>query len=269
MPFFFMLSGFLQRYNNKEYGIITKTKSLLIPYFFVGIIYSYFYRSPNEFIFSPFHAGYWFLLSLFSIWLIFKSMKYFIDRFAIHNIYLKVIIFLIPFLIHKLLINCIPSSLDNILSLGFTMSFYRFYILGYFIPSLLDYDKLKSFFNIFISSLILILAIFMYILNVKISPTILQVLICFSLFIIIKEIYVFNFIRTISKEIAYWGRKTLNIYLFHYFIISLFHYDINFLPNLIQVIINIVVSIFIIYITILIQKPIEDNKKLSFIFLGK
>jgi fucose 4-O-acetylase-like acetyltransferase len=55
----------------------------------------------------------------------------------------------------------------------------------------------------------------------------------------IKEIYVFNFIRTISKEIAYWGRKTLNIYLFHYFIISLFHYDINFLPNLIQVIINI------------------------------
>lgn len=67
MPFFFMLSGYLacrtKAFDSRFY--LKKIRSLLLPFFFVGISFTVLDGQYQSFFCNCFHNGYWFLLSLF------------------------------------------------------------------------------------------------------------------------------------------------------------------------------------------------------------
>ena len=69
----------------------------------------------------------------------------------------------LPFVIHKLLINYIPTEVDEALSLNFTFTYYRFFVIGYFLG--LYYHKLKSPYTLGLSVVLTIAMIWLILIN--------------------------------------------------------------------------------------------------------
>lgn len=83
MPFFFMLSGILAwKAVERDFftNIRKKAISLLLPFITCGLAFSLAFDKVEEFLFSDFHAGYWYLLSLFTCWTIFIPLQKLINR---------------------------------------------------------------------------------------------------------------------------------------------------------------------------------------------
>ena len=104
MPFFFMLSGYLA-WRVKRFDVSffnKKARTLLLPCFMVGLMFTLINREYDAFIFSEFHDGYWFLWSLFCIWCLFALVKWFISLCRIKNVLIEIGILLLPFFMIKL-----------------------------------------------------------------------------------------------------------------------------------------------------------------------
>lgn len=275
IPFFFMLSGYLadKTIHLNNLFLLKKIRSLLLPFFSAGLTYALSFDKIPQLLHNPFHAGYWFLLSLFSIWLIFFCVYFIIRYLKIKNIIIEIILLFIPFFTYHFFEAYLPISLIQTLSLGFTFAFYRFFILGYILGK---YKYIQDFiFTKFVSCISIILLFTIFILSTNgnittnIPPTITQTILCISTLAWLKTIYPNpkNKARILLEK---WGKYSLNIYIFHYFLIHCFILTEiqNFSPG-IQTIINIGISILIINITLILQKPFEINPYLSFFFLGK
>ena len=103
MPFFFMLSGYLA-WRVKRFDFSKKKKkarTLLLPYIVVGLLFTLVNGEYDAFVFNEFHNGYWFLWSLFCIWCLFASVKWFISLCRIKNILIEIGILLLPFFLIK------------------------------------------------------------------------------------------------------------------------------------------------------------------------
>ena len=104
MPFFFMLSGYLA-WRVKRFDVSffnKKARTLLLPCFMVGLMFTLINREYDAFIFSEFHDGYWFLWSLFCIWCLFALVKWLISLCRIKNVLIEIGILLLPFFMIKL-----------------------------------------------------------------------------------------------------------------------------------------------------------------------
>ena len=83
-----MLSGYLA-WRVKRFDVSffkKKARTLLLPCFMVGLMFTLINREYDAFIFSEFHNGYWFLWSLFCIWCLFALVKWFISLCRIPQI---------------------------------------------------------------------------------------------------------------------------------------------------------------------------------------
>lgn len=233
MPFFFMLSGILVCKTKITKNVIKKRAfSLLIPFFMVGGLHSVLNHRFDEFIYGEFHAGYWFLLSLFFCWLLFIPLYYICKKKHV-NKFIECFILLTPFAIYKFFGSILPNNITGILSMGFTFAFYRFFVLGYYLGRFFVNNKKNT--NSKIEALSIFVFYVMSILILReeslinyIPITILQVILCLSLFYTLFTYERFSF-SYVNKHIQYIGRNSLSIYIFHYFII--YHWDVSTLFN--------------------------------------
>lgn len=189
MPFFFLLSGyFAQRTRVNVDFFKKKTISLLFPFVFGGSLFALLNGQMQAYIYSDFHAGYWFLWSLWHCWLLFALMLKIIEWLKIKYGILQIGVLLLPFLISKLFNDSTPYGL----SFSFTFAFYRFFILGYMIGK---YKWMESWLSKeLVQAICLILFVLFYCMVdsafVKALPmTVVQVLLCLAFFSLLKYIY--------------------------------------------------------------------------------
>ncbi|WP_278599952.1 acyltransferase family protein [Clostridium tertium] len=261
MPLFIFISGYLSKnfYRMKRKAI----RNLLIPYIIFNMIwYTAVYIGTRRAMFSVLYPGWtlWYLLSLF-FWRI--TLKYLI-KFK-H-------ILLLSF-IAGVLVGLIPS-IGSILSISRTIVFLPFFLLGYYTTEE-HLEKIKSFKSEYaITGILVFLLVAIYIVkndlfNYKFlynsysynalevslfEGTIFRIFLYFGA--IIFSICVINLVPRKEQFFSKIGKATMNIYVFHIYLVMLVYFfipkwNIGLLQNIL-----ILISPFII-IFILSRKKIN------------
>lgn len=229
MPLFIFISGYLSKnfYKMKRKSI----KNLLIPYVIFNMIwYLAVYIGTKKNMFSVIYPGWtlWYLLSLF-FWRF--SLKY-----LLKIRYILGISFIIG-----ILVGLIPS-IGSVLSISRTIVFLPFFLLGYYAKEE-HLNKIKTFNNklsIIILMLFLLFAVFIvenkfvdykflynsYSYNALglslIKGTIFRVLLYISA--IVFSICVISLVPNKEKFFSRIGKATMNIYIFHIYLVVLVYF---------------------------------------------
>jgi len=284
MPFFFMLSGFLAiKTLNKPLLQELKKKfiTLFIPFVTCGFTLSWICGKADRYIFDTFHGGYWFLLSLFTCWIIFLPIIKILTHYKC-NLVLEIIILILPFFIGNLIMRFMTEEYISITSFSFTFAFYRFFIIGYFIGKFFFSTNLNQKFKKFypyknylsaLSTITFIGTSLCIVANKnfisQIPLTVFQTVLCISLFFMIYFSYN-NITPFIVNKLTYIGKNSLSIYLFHYLFVYQFPLsDPKDIPLGFQTIIALGLTSIVITATLIIASPFKSNPFLSYIFLGK
>lgn len=251
MPLFIFVSGYLSKnfYRMKRKAI----RNLLIPYIIFNMIwYTAVYIGTQKAMFSVLYPGWtlWYLLSLF-FWRM--TLKYLI-KFK-H-------ILLVSFIV-GVLVGLIPN-IGSTLSISRTIVFLPFFLLGYYATDE-HLDKIKSLKREFsITGILVFLLVAFYIVNNNLfdykflynsysydalgvsllEGTIFRIFLYFGA--IIFSICVISLVPSKEKFYSRIGKATMNIYVFHIYLVMLVYFfipkwNISLLKNIL-----ILVSPFII-----------------------
>ena len=275
MPFFFILSGYLA-WRVPHFDILfflKKARTLLLPLLTVGMLFTLLNDNYAAYVFNEFHNGYWFLWSLFCIWCLFAMAKSLVIYCHIRNVWIEVLVLLLPFFVIRMGQNWLPPIIQSSLSISFTGAFYRFFVLGYIIGKYSKINNWLQMWRINVSgtlSFIFLFAIsFLVDLEHIIPFTITQSILCLSFLCLLRTVYS-CLSHSVSQRVEKYGRRSLDVYVFHYFVLLPLNLSIvKQLNALVQSFIAIVVAIIVVEVTLLISSPIEKNKYLCLIFLGK
>ena len=285
MPFFFLLSGFLAIHSLKQSllsNIRKKIISLILPFISCGLFYHLTMSNVSAFVSNVHHGGYWFLLSLFTCWILFLSVMKLLSFVSMHKFFIEIVALLSPFFLGNLLMKYLSEEMLNLTTFPFTFSYYRFFILGYFMGRVyqdkffLEKLKLAQMRAIFTAcSIVLFMLASLLILTQKvfitaIPTTVWQVVFCVTLFFILYKSD--SFIRPyLSKLLCYFGRNSLAIYVFHSFFVYEFGFSsiVNLLPHSFQFLFAVVITIIVLVGTLAVAEFFKNNKYLSLLFLGQ
>ncbi|WP_291653745.1 acyltransferase family protein [Clostridium sp.] len=231
MPLFIFISGYLSKnfYRMKRKAI----RNLLIPYIIFNMIwYTAVYIGTKRAMFSVLYPGWtlWYLLSLF-FWRM--TLKYLIKFKHI----------LLASFIAGVLVGLIPS-IGSILSISRTIVFLPFFLLGYYATEE-HLDKIKSLKREFsITGIVVFLLVAIYIVKNNLldykflynsySYNSLGVSlfegIIFRIFLyfgaIIFSICVINLVPSKEQFYSRTGKATMNIYVFHIYLVMLVYFFI-------------------------------------------
>lgn len=252
LPLFFYISGLNAYKANIQWNVHTlltstykKAFALIIPAFFFGIIYTYVLLDKNIYDFLAHNAkhGYWFTIALFEIFLIVyttnaclfnNDSKIYKRRMTIALIAISGFLFLIkiPIKMHPTL-----NNIGNVLTLHHSFNYFQYFAFGYICAMYKEqFNKILRN-RLFSVAIIIFFAALFYIKRFHTSTLISgsmdvwRVLDIFLEMIIgyLGTLAVFNIFRTnhklftaekkIGKAIQTIGKRTLDIYLLHYFLI--------------------------------------------------
>lgn len=286
MPFFFMLSGFMAlKALEKSFlgNFRNKTRTLLFPFVFCGTAYAWTFGKFTDYIFKEDHAGYWFLISLWTCWMVFLPIIYILKRFRMGRVlYVRLFVLLIPFFIGNLIMKNIPDIFTQTLTLSKTFSDYRFFVMGYVLGEIYFNNK-KNVIG-FIGGGILpicigIMELIFFVFSIALIAehdwvshflmTIQQILLSFSLFVLLYSMSpIIN--ENIRRVLSHIGKNSLGLYIFHFFFVYQFPLtNMGEMSGGFQFLIALVLSLLVIGATLFITPVFNANKILSFLFLGK
>lgn len=251
MPLFFFISGFVgykfAEWNSQWYkeSLIKKLRVQLIPTFFFGLIYTYCYFGSDfqTFILNPAKLGYWFTLVLLEMFLAYYTVNYIVFHIKSANqnrIWITSLCCLaILFYILKLPFKQIPTLrlIGDVTSLHYTFEFFQFFVFG--ILASKYRDKFNHYLdNGYISAGLLLIFSILFYCKFKFIDTYVTggINIWLILSTLIGDIcgyagliVVYATFRkyegslksdtTWGKICQYVGRRTLDIYVLHYFFI--------------------------------------------------
>lgn len=233
MPLFMFLSGLCcRKKNNLLYNIIKKMKRLLVPFVLFGLLRCFFINENWIHLFdTELKVGYWFLFVLFVIFVIYYFLQGIFILLKIKNFKTEIIAYFITFIMLYGLKYILPSMVSSYLSMGLIAGMFPFFVLGVLVA---QYEKMMHLITndkMYTLSLFLAVICFYYFYYVS-SSMLFLVPLKFCMVIV-----VFNFFRLnsdkwiIGKYLQFWGSKSLNIYVIHYY----FLLYIPFWGNWIQV----------------------------------
>lgn len=269
MPIFFMVSGFLSY--KKDYkpmdNTIKRTKQLVFPLIFSGLALS-LYKGTNysDYLFHDGKLGYWFLLTLMEIIIIY-NITYKIREKLPNKVSWSIDISCIFFLM--LFRYIMPENIIDLLGLRQLAKFYPVFITGVYLrkyPTIMK--KVEQYNFIFI----IFLAYFFF-LSKESSNLLINYFNQVS-FSIINATFMFYMFKKYENEIPFSsklqfiGRNSLNIYIVHYFI--LFKASEIYVTDFfaINLILSLILSGSIIVSSLIISKIIESIPLLSLLLLG-
>lgn len=240
MPLFFFISGFILYkkdfiwdFTNIKRFISKKIKIQIIPTVVFLSLFLLFFKLPlAAAMFSPNKDGYWFTIALLEFFIIHSITMYIVYKLKIKNnitediilIILSIIIYLLHFLHYMELSHL--NYLTNLIGIQ-NFQFYIFFTLG-----ILTKKHFNGFCKIIDNGYILGIIIFIFALNVfyciniyenniylyknlKIPAAILGITITFAFFR--KYESAFTKEHKLGKVLQFIGKRTLDVYLIHYF----------------------------------------------------
>lgn len=253
LSLFFFVSGYVtdigDRY--KDGGgvgkkLLQKCKSLLLPTVIFGIIYVYLFLHTDIvfLLFNPAKAGYWFPISLLEMLSIIIIVRLFahreIDTQKIDKSRIILVLLALLMYLAKLPMKTIPllNTIGDITCLHYTCYYFQYFILGYIIKrhhklsdSILGNSRFKAFILIAFFVIWYIKAYYLASIEIPTDTTWnvfstlvdtasdycgLLVVYCYF------QTYQIQFTATtrIGRFLQFIGRRTLDIYLLHYFFLS-------------------------------------------------
>lgn len=220
MPFFMFLSGLVAKnVETKNMGkdIITRLRTILVPFFFAGIAYSLIMIpdnwNPFHFMLSKWKAGYWYFLVLFYCYIINYILNLIPIKQPISKQITKIICALIIWKAIEHVAVLLPWNLANLSSLNMLWVIPYFFI-GNAIKELKLTQTISS--NSWIFILSFLVAVFGS--KLRLLHTLSLVFLMFGIAERISQ-------TKISNTLAYLGKNSVYIYIFHFFVFK----QMNFL----------------------------------------
>lgn len=284
MPLFAFMSGLVFRGGNnfmeglKKFG--KQTERLMLPFLVVGLIYSYsvLHLNYEAFFQHLYKQGYWYLLFLLQCYLLTHVYHIFIGKRFENKLNLSIVSDLIFLCIVFVLLRFVPkfTVISQIIGFYHLFHLYTFFFVGYTIKKYNILDKIFAKFN-GISDVSLMVYIVMFIGSYYWKPTAVKQLLlaAFAIFPIICLFYKKrNEQNKTSAMLETFGRYSLEIYVFHYFLIQ--NCNMTFMGDYIktsgnhcfEILVSLIISLIIAYICVLASSLIHESKILSFLLLG-
>ncbi len=252
MPLFFFISGFIAykasvEWNLKQLWSMSKKKMMvqLIPTFVFGLVYAYAYFDADFMAFITHNGklGYWFTIALLEIFLIVYATNtclYCADHKTCRKrVFVALILLSIVLFLAKFVLKVFPAlnEIGNVLTLHHTFNYFQYFAFGYICSMYKEvFNKLIEN-RIVITIILLLLALLYYIKQCYIGLHIGNSLDVWKMFDVLVElvlgylgvIMVYNTIRIyqdsftantkLGASLQYIGKRTLDIYMLHYFLL--------------------------------------------------
>ena len=302
LSLFFFVSGYVTNIDDryKEQSslcekLLKKCKSLLLPTFIIGIIYVYFFLHTDIIflLFNPAKAGYWFPISLLEMFVITHIVTRLfnqtetetkkIDKSTVVLIILALVMYLA-----KLPMKTFPllNTIGDITCLHYTCYYFPYFILGYVIKryqklsdSILKNSSLRTFILI---TFFVIWYIKVYCLSSvevstdttwKVVSTLVDTVSEYCGLLVVYcyfQTYQIQFTSStrLGNFLQFLGRRTLDIYLLHYFFLlpipSLGVWMENNPNIVIELLIGIILSLLIVGCCLLISQVLRISDFLAY-----
>lgn len=295
MPCFFFLSGlFLKKYDgfmNLVESLKKKALQLLVPFFFCGLTYTFYMnRSLISLIYlknGGAHNGYWFVLVLFELFIVYSLSQLLIYKLpsCLKKLDGLFVFFIVSFFLKGIdILGIIPrDTIGVVLSYPRLSSYFMFYCLGFVFMNNETIRKLVLSKIVFAVSLIAFFVLFVSLEEFS-NPFLLfmirYVLSTCGVIILVQLFYNCNEVpcyKTIDHCICFVGERTLEIYLLHYFFLPhglelmkpVFQTTIPMNSNLIlEFFVCSIFAVFVIFFSLLLSWIIKKSQLLSLIYLG-
>lgn len=230
MPLFFFISGCVIKSENKVDNIskkmYVKFRQLIVPFLFFGIIYTYFVNKTFwDFISPVMKLGYWYLLVLFEFYILYYLFGWLSQMYAKSH-YSKIIDLIIVIAIY-IPIRLLNKDADvnhicwqNTLSLIQVQRYFPYFFLAILLRKSAMIEKVfANKYTLYVSALICIVAVALVLFGIDI-PLKGYWLPWFCVGLTLSVLQKFENIENVfTKGMLFIGQRTLDIYLFHYFIV--------------------------------------------------
>ena len=296
MPLFFFISGYMAFKNPKEWNThtflresIQKLRFLLIPAFFFGLLFTYFQTSGNFTIFvnDISKQGYWFTIALSEMFLLYYIVNYLLHRIKIANVdkYFVIALFISILMAYLIKILSIYSPIVNDL-INITSFYYLPFYFPHFIFGILASKYKPTFEKIIDNSYFMAGALILFSSVLVFRQTMIENIIggkeisaCIVSFTGIVVIY--NFFRKyqasfssstkLGRTLQYIGKRTLDIYLLHYFFLPYvpkIHHLLGTSPNLVMELIGFLLAFLVIGCCLITSNIIRLSDFLGYWLFG-
>lgn len=295
MPLFFFISGYIVFKSKKVWDTHTflkesskKIRIQLIPTLFFGLIFTYLVAKENfsTFITDISKQGYWFTLVLLEMFLVYYSCNHLLYKIKKNNndkTFIIAMLFSIILLYILKIISFFSPTINqimNITSLHKLPFYYPYFVFGVLAT------KYKSSFEkmidnpYFMSGILILFSLVLSIQHIM-EENILSERISAYLLSLTGIIIVFNFFRKyqdsfsqttqIGKTLQYIGKRTLDIYLLHYFFlpyIPKIHHLFGTSPNLVMELTGFMLAFLVIGCCLLLSNIIRLSDFLGYWLFG-
>ena len=268
MPLFMFLSGMMANVPSVRKGA-AKIITFMMPMITIGLLFVLFEGSTvSDFIKSSFKHSYWYLyvLSVFYVFLfLVQRMKSQRGR-GIISISIWIILFAVNTIISK--------YWNEIFSIWMMKQYWPFFITGFFCTEFRLTDRLNSRNWLYSCGLALYIIGFWLYINVTSQV---YYMVAFSFIVAVLCLFVLREQKNsfIEKQLAYIGQHTLDIYIYHLFILQLTSLRdvgkwLESTNNIfLELLLCIIYSIIVAYTTIGIGKLVRKSELLNNIIYGQ
>lgn len=284
LPMFFFVSGFVFNPQKMLMGgvktLFSKFRQLVVPALFFGVIYVFINNIDIIYCLTDkFKCGYWFTLTLFEFIVVQYLWEYVAKKSNIYNngnLYIILSIVIVS-LFYVLSIPSVSEKFGNVSGIsGLPMfRYYVYFVAGRLIHLYLDdllHYKYRNFCVSFIVFGFLMLSVYNWCYNVNLVGSLFHVnLIIFELFALLS-VFIFMYKKRSylsscsygSRIITFIGRRTLDIYLLHYFFLpedlSVFgHYFVNHPAPVLELVFGGMITFIIIVVCIIVSEMLRQS----------
>lgn len=305
MPLFFFISGFLaynagKVWTGKNWFSAIKKKLLIqiVPTFIFGTLFTYLVKHYSILTFftngyKNEYYGYWFTISLLEMFIIYYTINYLIHKFTLQATSTVGVLVIIALILYTSTITKIPviSDIEHSLFASNTFRYFQFFVFGNIFARYRTFSTKALDNNVFTGSIIILFFLFLTvnILSSNASGVVHPKLFRLICAIIPSQVcgycgllIIFAFFRKyqtyltsttrLGASLQYIGRRTLDIYLLHYFFIPELPFIGVFFresPNiLLELVCGVIISILITGICLLISNTIRISDLLGHYLFG-
>ncbi len=286
MPMFFFISGYIAykasvKWNTQTYHTFLrkKAKVQLIPtlFFFALITISASQNPVTSFVANGW-GGYWFTVVLFEMFLIYYSLSYLCEKYLIPCLTVLSAICIISLVILRT-----DASWWNMLCMENLCKYFQFFSLGViakkyntqFLSLVKNETARTAALLVFIISVVIITTTNLVYESFIARSLVRDMIVRYSSLFVVFAFFVgkedfFNRENTLNKCMIFVGRRTLDIYMIHYFLLSSFPLLVPFVKqNIIsEITVSMLLTIIIMSVSLLISELIRSSNFLAHYLFG-
>lgn len=282
LPMLFFVSGFVSNPQKMLTGgaLFSKFRQLVVPALFFDVIYVFINNIDIIYCLTDkFKCGYWFTLTLFEFIVVQYLWEYVAKKSNIYNngkLYIILSIVIVS-LFYVLSIPSVSEKIGNVSGIfGLPMfRYYMYFVVGRLIHMHLDALLQYKYLNFCVSFIVfgfLMLSVYNWCYNMDLVGSLFHAnLIIFELLALLS-VFVFMYKKRTylstcsygSRIITFIGRRTLDIYLLHYFFLpedlSVFgHYFVNHPAPVLELVFGGMITFIIIVVCIIVSEMLRQS----------